>query len=128
MSIRSFLSKRRREAVLDFYNLLLAAFLFVTPWLFAYPNAGTRLDMWITSAVIVAIACLAIVAYASWEEWVNMLLGAWLIVSPWAVGFVHARAMHYSIAIGVLIVFLSAIELFLAYDQPQGSPPSHGAA
>jgi hypothetical protein len=84
--------------------------------------------MWITSAVIVAIACLAIVAYASWEEWVNMLLGACLIVSPWAVGFVHARAMHYSIAIGVLIVFLSAIELFLAYDQPQGSPPSHGAA
>jgi hypothetical protein len=38
----SFLSKRRREAVLDLYNILLAAFLFITPWLFGYPREATH--------------------------------------------------------------------------------------
>ena len=30
--------KWRRESVLDIYNLVLALFLFITPWLFAYAN------------------------------------------------------------------------------------------
>jgi hypothetical protein len=58
MTVRSFLATRRREAVLDLYNVFLAAFLVVTPWLFGYPKEVTRLDMWITGATIAAIACL----------------------------------------------------------------------
>jgi hypothetical protein len=117
----SFLSKRRREAVLDLYNILLAAFLFITPWLFGYPREATRLDMWISGAAIAAVACLAIIAYATWQEWMNMLLGAWLIASPWVIGFTHTRAMHFSIGIGVVVAFLAGLELVLRYDPPQDS-------
>jgi len=53
------------------------------------------------------------------------LLGIWLVVSPWILGFAHTRAMHFSIGIGVLIAFLSALELFLLYDA--ASDPSHQA-
>jgi hypothetical protein len=72
--------------------------------------------MWITGAVIAAIALMAIVAYAIWQEWANLVLGAWLIASPWLIGFTHTRAMHFAIGIGCVVVFMAAIELILDYD------------
>jgi hypothetical protein len=117
MSVWSFLSTRRREAVLDLYNIMLAAFLFTTPWLFAYSSEVTRWDMWITGAAITAIACLAIVAYSTWHEWANVLLSGWLIISPWILGFTHTRAMHFSIGIGVAVILMALIELILRYEE-----------
>lgn len=37
-------NRRRPEAVLDIYNLLLGALLFASPWLFAFPHgtAGAK--------------------------------------------------------------------------------------
>jgi len=119
MSVQSYLSTRRREAVLDLYNILLAAFLFTTPWLFAYANEVVRWDMWIVGAAIMAVALLAIVAYAAWEEWVNTMLGVWLIVSPWLLGFAHTRAMHFSIGIGLAVILMALIELMLGYNPPR---------
>jgi hypothetical protein len=106
----------RREAALDIYNLVLATLLLVSPWLFTLTNPTAKIDLWVSSAAVVAISVAAIVAFARWEEWANLLLGIWLIVSPWILGFTHTRAMHFSIGIGVVIAFLSALELFLLYD------------
>ena len=44
------------------------------------------------------------------------LLGLWLIVSPWVLGFAHTRAMHFSIGVGATVTFLAALELWLVYD------------
>jgi hypothetical protein len=124
--MQTFRKAIRREAVLDFYNLLLALVLFVSPWLFALQNATARLDLWVSGALIAAISLGAIAAYANWEEWTNLLLGAWLVVSPWVVGFAHTRAMHFSIGIGAAVSFLAALELWLRYDaaDPDQVPPS----
>jgi len=127
MSVQSFLSTRRREAVLDLYNILLAAFLFTTPWLFAYANEVVRWDMWIVGAAIMAVALLAIFAYAAWEEWVNTMLGIWLIVSPWLLGFAHTRAMHFSIGIGLAVILMALIELMLGYNPPRENLPQPGS-
>ena len=55
----------------------------------------------------------------------NLLLGIWLIASPWALGFAHTRAMHFSIGVGVTVAFLAALELWLVYDasHPEPVPP-----
>jgi len=127
MSVQSFLSTRRREAVLDLYNILLAAFLFTTPWLFAYANEVVRWDMWIVGAAIMAVALLAIFAYAAWDEWVNTMLGIWLIVSPWLLGFAHTRAMHFSIGIGLAVILMALIELMLGYNPPRENLPQPGS-
>jgi hypothetical protein len=40
-----------------------------------------------------------------WQDPVNALLGAWLILSPWAVGFAdHRIAMFNFVAVGVLLI------------------------
>lgn len=107
----------RRESVLDLYNLVLAALLFVSPWIFAFTNRTGKLDVWLTSAAIVAISVGAMFAYANWAEWANLLLGLWLVVSPWLLGFTGTRAMHFSVAVGAVVAFLAALELFLHYDE-----------
>jgi len=110
------MKKWRRESVLDLYNLLLAAVLFVSPWLFKLTNSVGKVDLWATGAVIAVISMAAIFAYANWEEWANFLLGLWLIASPWVLGFAHTRAMHFSIGVGVAVAFMAALELWLQYD------------
>lgn len=108
--------KWRSESVLDLYNLAIALVLFASPWLFRLTNGTARMDFWICSAVIVALSVAAIFAYANWEEWVNVLFGIWLIASPWILGFSQARAMHFAVGIGIVVMFLAVLELWLQYE------------
>ncbi len=101
----------REAAILDVYNLLLGAFLAVSPWLFAYSRGIVRADAWLGGAVIVVLSIAAIVAFAEWEDWINLAIGLWMIASPWVLGFQHTSAMHVSIAIGILVAYLAAVEL-----------------
>ena len=114
--LRTQVLKWRRESMLDIYKLLLALFLFVTPWLFTYANEDAKIDLWASSVVIAVLSFAALIAFSYWEEWLNFLIGLWLIVSPWVLGFAHTRAMHYSIGIGAVVAFLAALEIWLVYD------------
>ncbi len=116
--------KWQRESVLDLYNLLLAALLFASPWLFRLTNSPGKMDLWATGAVIAVISLAAMTAYNNWEEWANLLLGLWLLLSPWLLGFAHTRAMHFSIGIGIIVAFLAALDLWLHYDR-EHFEPSH---
>jgi uncharacterized membrane protein YccC len=125
--------KWRRESILDVYSLLIALFLFASPWLFAYANPTAKLDLWASSGAVAVVSIATLVAFSMWEEWLNLLLGAWLMLSPWVIGFTHTRAMHFSVGIGVAVAFFAAIELFLIYDastpEPASQDPaSHGPA
>ena len=117
--------KWRRESVLDLYNLVFGLVLFFSPWLFAFAREDARVDLWTVGAVIAATSIIAVVAFANWEEWLNLLLGAWLMVSPWALGFMHTRAMHISIGLGAMVAFIAALELWLMNYEPQFGSSSH---
>jgi hypothetical protein len=118
------MSRWRRESVLDLYSLMAGLFLFASPWLFALTSEHARIDIWATSALIATTSILAIVMFSDWEEWLNLLLGFWLVVSPWALGFAHTTAMHISIGAGIVVTFMAALELWLVnYDPQQSSTP-----
>jgi SPW repeat len=104
-----------RGAILDVYNLSLAVFLFVSPWLFAYSSGATRIDFWASSALIAVASAAAIVAFSDWEEWLNLLLGIWLISAPWLLGYAHTGAMHVSIGVGVIVTYLAGLRIWLAH-------------
>jgi len=110
--------KRRRETILDIYNLALGSFLFLTPWLFSYVRASARADDWISSILIVAAAAAAVLAFAEWEEWATLVLGLWVLASPWLLGFAHAKAMPLNVILGLAIAFMSALELWLIHYDP----------
>jgi SPW repeat len=117
------IKKWRRESALDVYNLLLALFLLVAPWLFARANGTAAIDLRASGAAIALLSLAAMVAFATWEEWANLMLGIWLIGSPWLLDFAHTRAMHFSIGAGAAVAFLAALELWLVYDAAHPEPP-----
>src|SRR5215475_15293958 len=112
----------RRESALDLYNLSLAAILLVCPWLFTLTNTTARIDLWASGLAVILISLAAIAAFAKWEEWANLILGLWLIASPWILGFAHTRAMHFSIGIGAVVVFMAMLELWLVYEAAHFAP------
>jgi hypothetical protein len=114
--------KFHRASPLDCYTGALGLFLFASPWLFAYASEKARIEIWASGAAVAAISVAAIIAFSNWEEWLNLLLGIWLITSPWVLGFVHTSAMHVSILIGAMVAFLAALELWLAYYEPDYGP------
>jgi hypothetical protein len=114
----------RKEAIFDVYNILLGAFLAVSPWLFAYARGVMRTDAWLSSAVLIVLSVAAIIAFAEWEEWLNIGIGLWMIVSPWVLGFPHTHAMHISIAVGILVSYLAALELCLIHMRYSPSLPT----
>ena len=107
--------KRRREAVFDVYNLAIGAFLFVSPWLLGFTRENARLDTWAVGAAIVVFSLAALILFAEWEEWLNLLLAGWLIVSPWVLGFAHTKAMHWAIGIGIFSLYLTLLELWMIH-------------
>jgi hypothetical protein len=108
--------KAHPEWVLDLYNLVLAAILFLHPWMVARANGTASIDAWVSGAALAAVSLAALVAFVDWEEWVNLALGIWLVASPWVLGFTHTSAMHFSIGIGAAVAFLALLEIWLRYD------------
>jgi SPW repeat len=108
----------RRESILDVYNLGLGAVLFAAPWLFSYAYGPARTDDWASSALVIASSLGALVAFSEWEEWVGMGVGLWVLASPWLLGFPHGKATAVNVAVGLLIAFMSALELWLIHYDP----------
>jgi len=106
----------RKEAVLDIYNLAVGVFLLLSPWVLALSHQAARIDVLAIGVLLMAVSAAALVAFATWEEWINLLLGLWLVASPWLLGFTQTRAAHLSIGAGLLIAYLAALELWLLYE------------
>jgi hypothetical protein len=52
----------------------------------------------------------------AWEDWVDMVLGAWLAISPWILGFSDSApgATRNALIVGIAVAVLSA-STFLVY-------------
>ena len=111
----------RRETTLDVYNLVLAVFLFVAPWLFSYAYGSARADDWVSSTIVIATSVAALLAFSEWEEWIGLIVGLWVLASPWLLGFPHARATAVNVGVGLLITYMSALELWLIHYDPAPS-------
>src|SRR5262249_55437427 len=104
----------------DVGNLVLGIILFASPWIFAYPAGPQWTNAIIAGIVIIVLSIAALSAFTVWEEWLNLIVGLWLIVSPWVLHFAATTAMYVNVVIGVLVALLAAIELF---DVRQSSRP-----
>jgi SPW repeat-containing protein len=113
---RKVLNKCWSASILDIYTLLCGIFLVLAPWLFGFVRAAGRFDAEVSGYVLIALSAAGFVAFADWEEWLKVAVGIWLIAAPWLLGFAHTSAMHVSIAIGVIVTFLTLLEIWLAHD------------
>lgn len=94
----------------DWINLVLAVLLFISPWVIGYvADVTPAWNAWILGVVLGALTVATLSAFAEWEEWANFVLGLWLIVSPWVLGFAaNVNAMWTHVIMGVLVAAVSA--------------------
>jgi hypothetical protein len=60
---------------------------------------------------------LTLTVFRPWEEWINVILGAWLIVCPWIVDISSSTAKTNFVVIGALIAALALYEIWTARRQ-----------
>lgn len=94
----------------DWFNLLLGAWLFASPWLMNYaddlPKAAW--NAWALGAAVVLFAAVAMYMPKIWEEGINILLGAWVAVSPWVLAFTSNRDVTTNaVVVGSLVTLLA---------------------
>jgi hypothetical protein len=104
----------------DWAILVLAGWLFLSPWIFGFASATARdLDpataawnAWVVAIVIAAYSIAAAVKFARWEDWVNVALGAWLVIAPWVLDFDRVTAAVWNhVIVGILIIVLASWDL-----------------
>lgn len=105
----------------DWITLIVGILLVIAPFALTIPAPeGTStlpvtVNLVASGAAAIALAIAALVAFRQWEEWLDVALGLWLIVSPWVLGFSYAQtAVWVAVAGGAVIAAMGA---WTAYDE-----------
>jgi hypothetical protein len=109
----------------DVANLILGALLFVSPWLFAFDEGLSSQNAIISGIAIAVLSVAALANFAVWEEWLNLIVGLWVVVSPWLMDFQGTTAMAVHVIIGIIVAVLAAIELWIMYQNPPRQTAIH---
>ena len=115
------MKKWRQEATFDVINVLLAVYLVLSPWIFSFTDAvAASRNAWISGIVIGLASIASILRYLEWEEWVSLVFGLWVAISPWILGFhsTIAPAMRTDLAVGIAVALFAATELWMMRHRP----------
>jgi hypothetical protein len=97
----------------DMLILLLGLWLAVSPWVLAYAsNSPQAMNAWVVGVAMAVLAAFDLYKTYMWAVAANLLMGAWLTVSPWVPALVDRGAMMTnSVIVGAAVVVLALWEL-----------------
>jgi len=109
----------------DWTSWALGIWLLLSPWTLWFEKDATAMHNALVVGLLIILAeLLELSIFRDWEEWINVALGAWLIVSPWALGTSDAAARINFIVVGVLVLALAVHELWNIRSRGSGSEPN----
>ena len=100
--------------------------LLLSPWALFFDNEPRALENALAVGAFIIIAeIVELSIFRDWEEWINVVLGAWLAVSPWTLGIANAVARWNFLIVGTLVVALALYEIreMQAASAEGGQPP-----
>ena len=112
----------------DWIILAFGMWLLCSPWWLQYftgrPYTDQTAASWnsiLFGLAVVFFAIWALTLPQKWEEWINLVLGLWLIASPWALGFdAYTTATVNMLVVGGVIALFAAIGLARLYLSDRG--------
>jgi uncharacterized membrane protein HdeD (DUF308 family) len=100
--------------VQDWINLICGVLLFISPWVLRFSgDVMAARTAWVGGVIIFLMGVAALAQFAEWEEWVALVVGVLVVISPWILGFaaIHA-AMWTCVVLGIIVVLSSISELW----------------
>jgi hypothetical protein len=102
----------------DWCKWLLGFWLCISPWILHFdPEPKSTLTAVITGLVIVFVERLTLFFYQAWEQWINALLGAWLVICPAVLTISSPVVRENFLVVGLLILTLTLYEIWEARRQ-----------
>jgi len=91
-------------------NVLAGIWLIISPYILGFAGTPGATNA-ITIGIIVGILALIRVMTPEntrWLSWVNMVFGVWLLISPFAMGFMGTADLWNAIILGILVITFAA--------------------
>ena len=134
---------RRESSPQDWLLVIAAIWLFISPWVLGFSGGssgngpgGAVIDpsraswnAWVVGAIVFLVAIAQATSFTParfQERWVNAVLGIWIFVAPWALGFTSLSSASWDHwVIGAIIFILAAAKYAQtrSADVPLGSEP-----
>ncbi len=103
--------------VQDWINLICGVLLFISPWALRFSgDVMAARTAWVGGVIIFLMGVAALAQFAEWEEWVALVVGALVVISPWVLRFatIHA-AMWTCVVLGILVALSSISEIWTVH-------------
>lgn len=102
-------TKRWQDQVI----LLLGLWLFISPWVLGYAaDSPQAINAYVVGIVMAVLAAFDLYKTYLWAVVINLLLGAWVAISPWVPALADRSAMMTnSVIVGIAVVVLALWEL-----------------
>ncbi len=106
----------------DIVCLVLGVWLVASPWVLGF--TAIQAATWnavILGFVIVLMSAAELVKFHDWEEWTDVLVGGWLAISPWVLGFpaeAGGTALFTAnfVVVGLLVLAMAAWSMIHHHD------------
>jgi hypothetical protein len=96
----------------DWCSWVLGIWLLLSPWALFFEHEPRALQNALIVGVLIIVAeCVELSIFRDWEERINVVLGGWLVVSPWLLGLASDAARWNFVIVGVLVLALAIHEL-----------------
>lgn len=103
----------------DWCNLILAIWLFISPWVLGFYPGGSFASppaswtAWILGVVIGVFSIAALARARPWEEWINLICGVLLFISPLVFAYYATTiaGMWNALIVGALVFILAIWDL-----------------
>ncbi len=106
----------------DWSSWILGLWLLLSPWALFFDHETIELENALAVGTLIIVAeIVELSIFRDWEEWINVVLGAWLAMSPWALGLASAAARWNFVIVGAFVVALALYEI---KEMAAGSPDS----
>jgi hypothetical protein len=97
----------------DWCDWLLGIWLILSPWALDFGRDPVAMRNAVIVGFLVVLAeWFTLSVFRLWEEWINVLLGLWLILSPWILGITPTAAVADAVITGALIAGLALYEVW----------------
>jgi hypothetical protein len=96
----------------DWVSWMLGIWLCISPWAltFAADSVSTQ-NAVVVGCLLILTEVVTLSAFEPWEEWLNVVLGGWLVVSSWVLELSAAVARANFVVVGAAVMILAVYEI-----------------